>query len=107
MLQRLRFANFPTSNRPTIRLSVSSVFEQSKPANRSIHQKAKFPANSNESTQTYADRSQHQRACRNYFSPSLTSTHNGAGSLQSTTNPPLQSIANAESLSNKSRWKPT
>jgi hypothetical protein len=61
MLQLLRFANFPTSNRPTIRLSVSSVFEQNTPANHSVRQKAKSLANSNESTQTSADRSQRQR----------------------------------------------
>src|SRR5271154_4985056 len=56
------FANFRTSNRRTIPLAVSSVFDQNKPANRSILQKAKSLTNSNESTQISAVRSQHQRA---------------------------------------------
>ena len=50
MLQQLCFASSRTSDRPTIRLAVSSAFERNKPTNCSIRQKAKFPAYSNEST---------------------------------------------------------
>ena len=105
MLQLLRFTNFHISNRPTIQLAVSSAYEPNKLANCSFHPQAKFLVNSNEFTQIYADCSQHQRACQIYFSPSLTSTHTGAGSLQSATSPPLQSIANFEGSSSKSRQK--
>src|SRR5271155_1669850 len=106
MLQLPHFANSCTSNRLTIRLVVSSVFEQNKLANRSIRPKPKSLANSNESTQISVDRFQHQKASRNYFSPSLTNTHTGAGSSPFTTNPLLQSIANFGSSSNKSKRKP-
>ena len=105
MLQLLCFANFRISNRPTIRLTVSSAYEPNKPANRSFLPQAKFLTNSNEFTQIYADRSQHQRACRIYFSPFLTSIHTGAGLLQLATSPPLQSIMNFEGSSSKSRQK--
>src|SRR5271154_4610006 len=106
MHQPPRFANFYTSNRLTIRLVVSSVFERNKLTNRSIRPKPRSLANSNESTQIAADHFQHQKASRNYFSPSLTNTHTGAGSSPLTTNPLLQSIANSGSSSNKSKRKP-